>query len=354
MTLSLSLPLVSSSGSGLPEDLSKGARLPLGEGGASTVPAAPAVSSGPVYKADFSTQAVQGEVRKIAGNGVTPGEVSEKTGALGVLDRPVDSKDLEEPLGVQAVTPTYGRGDSDAAGSLREGGGVEVVKSGNPVSGPDLNGRTTLKTGAVSGSISENGALSEGDAVALDSLEPSPELEPESGVESHLDSSMVDPDGKVTLHGARGNISLRDSKIDPGVDPLDELDPTDVANSGFAPEFLRSVILGVNTDKGLRTALDKRLGIHISRERRKVWNDESIKLRDVLEKELLEWNAEAREEIQREVQRLQEERSEIETSIARAAEKVRDEERAKARADLGAKMSEGRGARNLDQLKSVT
>ena len=342
---------VSSSGSRLPESLSKGAGLPSGESGAS---AAPAVSSGPVYEADFSTRAVEGEVRKIAGNGIAPGEVSEKTGALGFLDRPMDSEDSEEPLGVKHVTPTYGRGDSDAAGSLREGGGVEVVKSGNPVSGPDLNGKMTLKTGAALGALSENGSLSESGAVAADSLESSPELQLESGVESHLDSSMVGPDGKVMLHGARGNIGLRDPKVDPGVDSLDELDPTDVVNSQFTPEFLRRVISEVNTDKALRTALDKRLGNHISRERRKVWSVESVKLRDVLEKELLEWNAEAREEIQRETQRLQEERLEIETSIAQAAEKVRDEERVKARADLGAKMSEGRGARNLDQLKSVT
>ena len=327
-------------------------------------PSAPSFSSVPTHEPDFNLPAVQGEVQKAAGDndvkvngngnstgtGVAVGEVSEKTGAPRVLGNPAgseDSGDSGKPLSVQPVAPNYGRGDSEAAGSLREGGGVEIIKSGNPSPSPEMNGKTVLKEGSVLGDVqASNGSAESG-------LDPSLAVDPSLTADSSLTvdpSLMVDSDGKVMLQGARGDsITLQESTVDSGADPLNELDATDVANSDFAPEVLRAIMFSTNTDKGLRTALDKRLGNHISRERRKVWRDESIKVRAEAQAEIqVEF-----EKVEEERLQVEEERSQIEASIVAAAEKVREEEKVKARADLGAKMSEGRGDRSMDRLKSV-
>ena len=287
--------------------------------------------SEPSYNADFSKPMVDGEVRKAGADVVSGAGAPEKAAVSSIPGKSARSETREsgELVSGRSSAPSYGADDSEPVGSLRDGKVVEIVKSGHPSPGPHVNGKSVEEA-----------------QVPVDSASEAPALDDSFPTET--------PDGRMVLHDADGEpMPLSHPNEYGDSDPVDFLDPRDVANSRYTRDFLGKVISDTNLDKGLRASLDKRLGNHISRERRRVLRDESVRIRKAVISELSDSLAESRAQVQREFEKVQEERSRLQESIALAAEKIRDEERAKARAELGAQMSRGQGARNFDNLRRV-
>ncbi len=99
-------------------------------------------------------------------------------------------------------------------------------------------------------------------------------------------------------------------------------------DSAFTSDALKQIVQRINTDSGLREAVDRRVGNHVSRERKKVRETETERIRNEAEREM-------------------------EERLAGEREKIRAEEAAKARAELAAAAAPAAGRPDPERIRRI-
>ena len=113
-----------------------------------------------------------------------------------------------------------------------------------------------------------------------------------------------------------------------------------VEDSAFSPDVLKALAEKVNSDPAVGGIVDKRVGGHISRERRKARADETDKIRE-----------EERGVLAGEREKIAQERAELEEVMEGMREKIRLEEEAKARAVMAEDVSKFDGPVSLEKSR---
>ena len=125
-----------------------------------------------------------------------------------------------------------------------------------------------------------------------------------------------------------------------GDDPLSRVDPMRVEQSPFTPELLAQIGARVNTDPALRDIVDRRLGSQITRERKKVRDEETQKIR-----------TEAYQELESDFEALERARGDLDNAREEMRAEVAREEREKALAELSGNVDVPGSSRDISALK---
>ena len=156
--------------------------------------------------------------------------------------------------------------------------------------------------------------------------------------------------GKMVLHGLEGPFELGEAPRSVRENPLGGIPRVDVTNSRFTPSVIEGIILYSEDDEALRKAIDRRLGGHITRERRLAREQETGRIREEVEKAVRKEYGETEMEIEQKRESVERERASLDSLIAAEREKIREEERKIARRELGRGYSDETEARDPERL----